>query len=313
MSYCSSKPFLGNALLGAADIVQVLKTYGAGPSPFIFQDSAAGLRQVATISQTGEYRTRALYYVSDGTTAADQVVAGRNGSLLLYSRRDGGHLDVGTLTGDSSFSLDGSVDSIGNWKTITAAQNGYFLFFDPLREGGLISIRRIDARGGYRGEVSRVADVGTGWSDVVGLVNGEVFLYDGVSATGQAARITSDGTFEVQGQPIRGLSTYASIAAVNMRGLFLYSDDVSKQLGGRADLATLGESGEFALAGVQTGLPAHVENLIGARNGSLLSYGDQSDPLGPIHADVHIMMPGGALMLVAEVPGLMAFDTMSAD
>jgi hypothetical protein len=313
MSYCSSRPFLGNALLGAGDIVRVLTSYGAGPSPFIFQNRAAALRQVSTISPTGNYQFRALYNVVDSTAAADQVVAGRNGSLLLYTKAGGGRIDLGTLTADSNITIATAVDSIGTWKSIAAVQNGYYLFFDPSQENGVVSVRRVAADGHNLGEVSRVAGIGATWTDVVGLVNGEVFLFHGLSGTGQAARVTSDGRFELQGQAILGLPLYTSIAAVNVRNMFLYSDDISKSVGGTAELAVLGEDGEFQRGETQIGLPSHIEQLVGARNGSLLMYGDQSDPLDALHADVRMLPPSVGLPSVMEIPGLMAFDRMSAD
>lgn len=309
MTFCDPSGYLNSFRLAARDILGVNSAYGAGPSRFVFQDPWR--RQVATIDAEGVFSSDSFVEIDGIPLDARALVVGRNGSVLLH---DGvGRLDVGTVSAAGEVSLVDSATGIGSWPIMTAVQNGYFLGYDPGRNGGAAAVFRVDAHGRYRGRVQLAADFGTNWTHVVGMPNGEILFFEKSEGHGMVARLNALGALSVQVHALPCcFGKFDLLAAAGMNTVLLYKRAPSGEGVGLGQTSTIDEDGGYKFVGFATGMPAFLEGLAGARNGVVLLFNDVAGADQNLNARLGKIDGAGAYSLVRILEHFGHFGLISA-
>jgi hypothetical protein len=270
MNPCLTAPYLAGGLLSSLDITAVTTTYGTGNSALLLQDHNNLVRQLSTLTPAGGFAMTSTIHDPDPSVGVEIAVAGRNGSILMYTTGSGGRVDFGTLTSDSGIRMTGSIAFSPTWKSVTAVHNGYFLFYDPSTQNGAGAILRVDALGRQVGQVRRLSSLGL-WTNVVGTPSGGVLFYDRSVGEWMSALLTSQGQLILHA--MRGsLKGFDTVAAVNMRGLLFYWPNGNFFPTAKAQIATLDETGALTLGDAVTSFPGSIQAIAGARNGAVLLY-----------------------------------------
>jgi hypothetical protein len=297
--------WFNNGLLGKTDIMAANKFYGAGRAPVVLESSTE--RQISTMTPSGEYSFVELKPV----TSNDIVVrGGRNNTVMFYNPASGGLATTGTLTSDGVLTMSTApATTVGTgWTDISAGQNGYFLFYARNQEGGLLSIRRVNAKGVMSRELARFIDEGA-WTRVVGLPTGAILFYDSATLTGKTASLSVLGNMLSGRAHLTGFFLYDGLAAVGLNTVLFIQGTASGTGNAVSQISTIDELGNYAFANFVSGVPGSVGAVAGSRNGSVLLYDTTVGmPSGSITGKVATISPTGALTFTQSLTNFHRFS-----
>jgi hypothetical protein len=201
--------------------------------------------------------------------------------------------------------------TVGTWSYMAAVQNGYFVGLDPNVNGGTAAVFRVDAFGKYRGRTDVVSDVGTGWTHLAGLPNGEVWFFDRWGLHSMSAKVTSAGKLVVQKHQL-GWWPFSLVAAVNLNVIVKYLPAQHVDDAGFAGIYTVDEEGGYKYTGPVPGPPDYLQAIVGARNGAVLLFNDNPSGYYNLGARVGTISEAGVFTHTQFLDGFHYFPMFSA-
>jgi hypothetical protein len=319
MNLCNPRGYLSAARLSARDIQGMASAYGLGPSSFVFHVTKVPWRQVASIDARGQWNGGQTTDIAGVELSAELMAVGHNGTILYYAAVQGGRLDVGTVSDDGDVAIVDTATGVGDWKLITAVQNGYFLAYTPDRNGGELAVFRVNALGRFEGRVYLETNVSDLWTHVAGTLTGELLFFDraqdpGVDTNngiGRVARVTPDGKVEIQDKWIFGFSQFDLLTAVNTNAVVLHRNAKPDRGAGLRQVMELSPIGGRRNIEV-VAAPAYLEKMVGARNGAIFLFNDARGALDDLTGRIGLVDATG-YKEVGSVAGFPDFHLISAE